>query len=139
VAMVDGGFDPLHHGHVAYFAAAARLGVPVLCNISADDFVVAKHPVLLPQAHRALVIDAIRHVDLVHCSGTSTVEVLRQLQPLHYVKGDDWRGRLPAAEVERCEALGIEIVYVETVLDSSTEILRRQRDGAVRHPEATAS
>jgi glycerol-3-phosphate cytidylyltransferase-like family protein len=27
VAMVDGGFDPLHGGHVAYFREAARLGV----------------------------------------------------------------------------------------------------------------
>ena len=34
VAMVDGGFDPLHHGHIAYFEAAAGLGAAgarVLC------------------------------------------------------------------------------------------------------------
>ena len=34
--MVDGGFDPLHEGHIAYFAAAAELGVPVLCNLASE-------------------------------------------------------------------------------------------------------
>ncbi|MEY3358669.1 MAG: Cytidylyltransferase-like, partial [Actinomycetota bacterium] len=32
VAMVDGSFDPLHEGHIAYFSAAAELGWPLLCN-----------------------------------------------------------------------------------------------------------
>src|SRR4029078_8932155 len=52
VTMVDGGVDPLHHGHVAYFQAAAGLGLPVLCNVAPDDWVRRKHPPLLPQAER---------------------------------------------------------------------------------------
>ncbi len=31
--MVAGGFDPLHDGHVAYFQAAADLGLPVVCSV----------------------------------------------------------------------------------------------------------
>ena len=38
VVMVDGSFDPIHEGNVAYFAAAERLGHPVLCNIAPDDW-----------------------------------------------------------------------------------------------------
>jgi len=37
VVMVDGSFDPLHDGHIAYFAEAAALGMPVLCNIAPDS------------------------------------------------------------------------------------------------------
>ena len=81
VAMVDGGFDPLHAGHVAYFRAVAELGVPVLCNVSGDEYVSRKHPPLLREAERVEVIDAIRYIDYVHLSHTSTVAVLRKLRP----------------------------------------------------------
>ena len=125
VAMVDGGFDPLHAGHVAYFREAASLGVPVLCNLSSDEYVSRKHPPFLPQAERAQLIDAFRYVDFVHCSTTTTVDVLGLLEPKLYVKGKDWRGRLPADEATLCAARGIEVVYLDTVLDSSTAILER--------------
>lgn len=125
VAMVDGGFDPLHAGHVAYFRAAAQLGAPVLCNLASDAYVTRKHRPLLPQGERAAVIDAIRYVDYVHCSATTTEDVLRTLRPRYYVKGDDWRDRLPAGQVKICADESIEVVYVDTVLHSSTAILER--------------
>jgi cytidyltransferase-like protein len=125
VAMVDGGFDPLHAGHVAYFRAAAELGAPVLCNLSPDEWVEQKHPPLLPQAERAQVIDAIRWIDYTHVSSVPTVEVLRLAAPRYYVKGADWRGRLPEAETSVCDELGIDVVFLDTVIDSSSEILAR--------------
>jgi cytidyltransferase-like protein len=125
VAMVDGGFDPLHAGHVEYFAAAARLGAPVLCNVASDEWVSRKHPVLLPQDERARVIDAMRDIAYTHVSSGTTVAVLRELRPRYYVKGSDWRDRLPAEEVAACAEYGIEIVYLDTVLDSSTRIMNR--------------
>jgi cytidyltransferase-like protein len=133
VTMVDGGFDPLHHGHVSYLEAAAALGLPVLCNVSSDDWVRRKHPPLLDQQERAALVDAIRFVDLTHLSAGDTLDVLRLLRPRYYAKGADWRGHLPDAEQAACAELGIEVVYLDTVLDSSTAILeryeRRQRAG----------
>jgi cytidyltransferase-like protein len=123
VAMIDGGFDPIHAGHVEYMKAAAALGVPVLCNVSSDDWVARKHAPLLPQHERVKVIDAIRYVDYTHPSSISTVEVLRELRPRFYVKGADWSGRLPEDEVAACEELGIEPVFLDTVVNSSTRIL----------------
>src|SRR5437879_6024227 len=38
VTMVDGAFDPIHPGHIAYIEAAAGLGLPVLCNVSSDQY-----------------------------------------------------------------------------------------------------
>jgi glycerol-3-phosphate cytidylyltransferase-like family protein len=129
VTMVDGGFDPLHPGHVAYFRAAAELGAPVLCNVSPDEWVGRKHPPLLPQRERALVLDAIRFLDYVHLSSGSTADVLAALEPRYYAKGADWEGRLPEEEVRLCAERGIAIVYLDTVLDSSTAILARYAHG----------
>ena len=124
VGMVDGGFDPLHRGHIEYFKAAAGLGAPVLCNLASDAYVRNKHPVFLAEDQRAAIIDAIRYIDYTHINPFDTETVLRALRPRYYIKGSDWRGQLPPEQVEICRAHGIEIVYLDTVLDSSTRILR---------------
>ena len=123
VAMVDGGFDPLHAGHIAYFREAATLGAPVLCNLASDAYVAAKHRPLLSQDERATLIDAIRYIDYVHPSQTTTEAVLRMLRPRFYVKGEDWRERLPDEERSICEEFGVELVFLDTVRNSSTRIL----------------
>lgn len=125
VTMVDGGFDPIHAGHIAYLRAAAKLGLPVLCNVSSDDWVCRKHAPLLPQAQRSEVIDAIRYVDFTHPSTLPTVDVLAAARPRYYAKGADWRDRLPKDELEVCERYEIEVVFLDTVRDSSTAILER--------------
>ena len=127
VGMVDGGFDPLHRGHIEYFRAAAQLGAPVLCNLSSDAYVSSKHPVFLPEDQRAAIIDAIRYIDYTHINPYDTETALRELRPRFYIKGADWRGRLPAEQIDICRTHGIEIVYLDTVLDSSSRILRDYR------------
>jgi cytidyltransferase-like protein len=125
VAMVDGAFDPLHRGHIEYFKAARALGAPVLCNVASDRYVRTKHRPLLPEDQRAAIVDAIRYIDFVHVYQIDTETVLRQLRPRYYVKGSDWRARgLPAEQVAICREHGIEIVYLDTVLDSSSRILK---------------
>jgi len=130
VTMVDGAFDPLHPGHLAYFAAAAELGAPVLCNLAADAYVRGKHPVFLPQAERARLIAGLRSIDHVHVNPHDTETVLETLRPRHYVKGADWKGRLPPRQVEICAEHGIEIVWLDTVLDSSSAVLNRYMERA---------
>lgn len=124
VAMVDGAFDPLHRGHIEYFRAAAELGVPLLCNVASDRYVWTKHPPLLPEDHRAAVVDAIRYITYTHINPADTETVLRELRPRYYVKGQDWVGRLPAEQVSICREHGIEIVYLDTVIDSSSRLLQ---------------
>ena len=123
--MVDGSFDPIHDGHIGYFKAASELGVPLLCNVAPDSWTVTKHPVFLEQQQRGVVVDAIRYITYVHLSGLATVEVLRLLQPKFYVKGNDWvdRGGVPQVEADVCVDLGIEVVYLPTVTNSSSRIL----------------
>ena len=125
VAMVDGAFDPLHRGHIEYFRAAAALGAPVLCNVASDRYVRTKHPPLLPEDQRAAVVDAIRYITYTHINEFDTETILRELRPRYYVKGKDWDGRLPPEQVTICGEHGIEIVYLDTVLYSSSRILEQ--------------
>ncbi|MGE3274285.1 MAG: adenylyltransferase/cytidyltransferase family protein [Vicinamibacterales bacterium] len=128
VAMVDGAFDPLHAGHIEYFReAAGRVATPLLCNVASDRYVRTKgRPPLLPEATRATVVDAVRYIAYTHVNEHDTETILEQLRPSHYVKGADWKARgLPPRQVEICGRLGIEIVYLDTMLDSSSRILER--------------
>lgn len=127
VAMVDGAFDPLHAGHIEYFRQARELGLPVLCNVASDRYVRTKHEPLLDEAQRAVVIDAIRFIEFTHVNHRDTEAILRQLEPAYYVKGRDWEGRLPGEQIRICRELGIEIRYLDTVVDSSTKILEEYR------------
>ena len=126
VGMVDGAFDPLHKGHIEYFrAAAGEVGVPLLCNVASDRYVSSKHPPLLPEDHRAAIVDALRDIAYTYINQFDTETVLRELRPRYYVKGKDWDGRLPPDQLRICAEHGIEIVYLDTVIDSSTRILEQ--------------
>jgi cytidyltransferase-like protein len=129
VAMVDGAFDPLHRGHIEYFKAAATLGVPLLCNVASDAYVRTKHPPLLGEDQRAAVVDAIRYITYTHINQFDTETILRELRPKYYVKGRDWEGRLPPDQVTICAEYDIGIVYLDTVLDSSSRILQQFLSG----------
>jgi cytidyltransferase-like protein len=131
--MVDGAFDPLHQGHIEYFNRARAIGSPLLCNIAPDVYTNAKHPPLLPAPQRAEVIDALKPIDYTHVSPVDTETVLRELQPTHYIKGKDWEGRLPPEQVRICREEGIEIVFLDTVRDSSTQLLRTFQTGRNGH------
>ena len=125
VAMVDGAFDPLHRGHIEYFRLAAeQLDVPLLCNVASDRYVAGKHPPLLREDDRAAIVDAIRYIEYTHVNQFDTETVLRELRPKYYVKGSDWRNRLPPDQLTICREHGIEIVYLDTVLDSSSRLLQ---------------
>jgi cytidyltransferase-like protein len=125
VGMVDGAFDPLHAGHIAYFQAASALGVPLLCNVASDRYVSSKHPPLLNEDQRACVVDAIRYIQYTHINRHDTETILEQLRPKYYIKGNDWEGRLPLRQVEICRRLGIGVVYLDTVRYSSSRILEQ--------------
>ena len=126
VAMVDGAFDPLHKGHIDYFrVAAGTVDVPLLCNVASDRYVRTKHLPLLGEEQRAAIVDAIRYISYTHINQFDTETILRELQPKYYVKGKDWDGRLPPDQVRICAEHGIGILYLDTVVDSSTRILEQ--------------
>jgi cytidyltransferase-like protein len=127
-AMVSGRFDPLHPGHLGYFERAASVGLPVLCNVSSDEEVASKHAPILTQDERAVVIDALRPISFVYLARGTTRDSLATLRPKVFVKGSDWEGRLPPEELEVCERNGTELVFLDTITHSSTDIVKRFLD-----------
>jgi cytidyltransferase-like protein len=125
VTMVSGYFDPLHPGHIAYLEEARALGLPLLCCVSSDALLRRKHAPLLSQRDRGRLMGALAVVDGVHLAAGATAAAIRAVRPRIFAKGSDWRGRLPDEELAACEELGVEIVFTETAMRSSTEILRR--------------
>lgn len=126
VVMVDGCFDPLHHGHIAYFQFAASFGLPLLCNVENDNYIreIKHRPPLLVLKKRIQVIDAIRYIKYTHTQTTTTYDVLEKLKPIKYVKGADWKyKKIPKEEALICKRNEIEIVYPDKNLDSSSDII----------------
>ena len=122
--LVDGCFDPLHPGHIKYFAAAKSLGLPVVCLVATDEYVKTKHRVLLTQDQRCEVLSSIRYLDMVIPSKGSTAEQIRMLKPKHYFKGSDWIGKIPDDQVAACNDSGTQLMFADTPLLSSSKILR---------------
>ena len=42
LALVTGGFDPLHSGHIAYFNAAKELGDSLCVAVNSNDWLIRK-------------------------------------------------------------------------------------------------
>ena len=79
---------------------------------------------MLSEDQRAVIVDAIKFISYTHVNRFDTETVLRELQPRYYLKGQDWKGKLPAEQVSTCAEYNIEVVYLDTVIDSSSRILK---------------
>ena len=42
IVIVTGGFDPIHSGHIRYFAAAKELGDILVVGLNSDDWLKRK-------------------------------------------------------------------------------------------------
>lgn len=119
--LIGGVFDPLHAGHLAYIEAAKPYG-PLHCCISTQS---DRHPYVLPVTERARLIQALGGADagVTLTAGGTVAPIIRQLLPRAYVKGKDWDGHLPEDEVEACAETGTQIIFVDTVTQSSSRML----------------
>jgi cytidyltransferase-like protein len=128
----SGGFDPLHHGHIAYLRAAQALGDRLVVLLDSDEFVSRKHPVLLPQEARAAVLAELRCVDLVlRSDGPDVAALLEALRPDVYAVGAD-HGAFSAdfPELKVCQRLRIRVRTLATPrLSSSTQLLKEVSRG----------
>lgn len=122
---MDGAFDPLHAGHVAYLTAAYQFsGAPLVVSLASDADIRAKgREPLLPVEHRAFVLEALAGVRAVHVKDRPTEDVIKQMRPRAYIKGADWSGRLPAEQVAACSRYSIPIHYTRSPKESSSRLL----------------
>lgn len=127
VVLANGCFDLLHPGHVAHLKAARAMGDRLVVALT-EDRLVNKGPgrPLFTWTQRASMLRELRCVDEVVPSRTSA-EAILAVRPALFVKGIDYEGRLPQANVEACAQVGAEIRFTATPKMSATEIIREIR------------
>lgn len=134
IVFTNGCFDLLHPGHIGSLEQARALGDALIVGLNSDASVRrlkgAGRPVL-PERERAEILAAMECVDAVVIFDEPTPrEVIARLLPDVLVKGGDWPGDQIVGR-EEVEAAGGRVVSVPVVRGySTTEILRKIRDGA---------
>jgi len=109
VAMVSGGFDPLHVGHIDLFVAAARRG-RLIVALNSDKWLIHKKGyVFMSWSARARIIAMLRPVSEVVSvdDGDGTIcGALRRYRPDFFCNGGDRKASDPCEEAA-CRMLGI--------------------------------
>ena len=133
--LLDGAFDPLHAGHIRYFTEAIK-AFPShlkLVAVASDDDIRAKgREPLLDQQTRCAVVQAAMGGGYAIAKDGPTEHLIGRLKPSVYAKGKDWEGKLPAEQLAACSLNNVEIVYLDTVKDSSST---RLREWAIREAD----
>ena len=98
ISFVNGCFDVLHPGHIEMLKYARSSGDYLIVAIDSDRKVAEmKGPErpIFPQHDRALMLRAIRYVDVVHIFDTKEdlEQLLESIQPDIMVIGSDWKGK----------------------------------------------
>ena len=133
VVFTNGCFDLLHPGHIQSLETARALGDVLIVGLNGDESVrVLKGPgrPVIPALERAEILASLECVDAVLIFEELTPQgVVAALLPDILVKGGDWPGYQIVGR-EEVEAAGGKVVLVDVVPGySTTEILKRIRDG----------
>ncbi|HEX3121572.1 MAG TPA: D-glycero-beta-D-manno-heptose 1-phosphate adenylyltransferase [Candidatus Acidoferrum sp.] len=133
VVFTNGCFDVLHPGHIKTLEQARSLGDALIVAINSDASVASLKPgrPLIPENERAEILAALESVDAVVIYNELTPrEIVSALLPDVLVKGGDWADNKIIGR-EEVEAAGGRVVSIPVVPGySTTEILRKIREGA---------
>jgi rfaE bifunctional protein nucleotidyltransferase chain/domain len=134
IVFTNGCFDLLHPGHIVSLERARALGDALIVGLNSDASVRELKGVgrpVLPERERAEILAGLECVDAVVIFDELTPrEVIARLLPDVLVKGGDWPGDQIVGR-EEVEAAGGRVVSVPVVPGySTTEILRKIREGA---------
>ena len=86
IAVVSGGFDPIHSGHLEYINSAAMLADKLVVCLNSDDWLIKKKKrFFLPFHERKLILENIKAVDNVISFdlGKKFLTQLRNLKKLY--------------------------------------------------------
>ncbi|QDH71882.1 glycerol-3-phosphate cytidylyltransferase [Lysobacter alkalisoli] len=124
-----GTFDILHVGHINLLRRARELGDRLIVGLSTDAFNAKKHKAsLLDYGNRKVVLEAIRHVDLVIAEETweQKVSDVKKYAVDAFVIGDDWKGEF--------DFLGdyCEVIYLPRTEDISSTSIKQTLLSAAR-------
>jgi rfaE bifunctional protein nucleotidyltransferase chain/domain len=134
VVFTNGCFDLLHPGHIRSLEHARSLGDALIVGLNSDASVrqlKGEGRPVIPERERAEILAALECVDgVVIFDDLTPQRVIAALLPDVLVKGGDWPGDRIVGR-EEVEAAGGRVVLAPVVAGySTTEILKKIRDGA---------
>lgn len=121
IVQSHGCFTILHVGHLHHLKAARKLGDRLIVTLTAGAHI--KKPVgkLFTDAQRREMLESwpfIHEVRIIDAPGAE--EAIRMVRPHIYVKGAEYKGRLP--EQKLVESLGGRVVFTDGPVFSSTAL-----------------
>jgi len=112
-AMVSGGFDPVHIGHIRMILEASEHG-DVIVVANSDDWLFRKKGfVFMEFDQRAEILASIKgvvKVSGVDDSDGTVCEAIRRLKPDYFANGGD-RQKHNTPEQAVCDELGVEMLW----------------------------
>lgn len=127
IVQAHGCFDLLHAGHLDYLKAAKEYGTLVV-TVTSDQYVnKGNNRPIINEQDRVRMVAALQCVDYVCLSDFPTAcASIRAIKPRVFTKGRDYNAKtISVEEAITCEAMGAEIVYIQTPKQSTTEIIKR--------------
>jgi rfaE bifunctional protein nucleotidyltransferase chain/domain len=125
IGYTCGCYDLFHAGHLSFLEACKKECDILVVGLATDwrcrqmEKKYIERP-LISYEDRNAILDALSCVDLVIPDSNGPISVLSVLHPDYYIKGCDWRDKLPNDEVIFCKELGTEIKFIDSGNQLST-------------------
>tara|TARA_Y100000590_G_scaffold457581_1_gene610534 strand:- start:29790 stop:31304 length:1515 start_codon:yes stop_codon:yes gene_type:complete len=132
IGLCHGVFDILHAGHISHFEEVKKKCDYLFVTVTEDKFVY-KGPNRPVNSHhfRAKILDSIKLIDFVGINySPDAVKSIQAIKPDYYFKGKDFKNKKDLTqrlgkEIRSTKKIGGDIVFTESPLKSSTEIINK--------------
>jgi D-beta-D-heptose 7-phosphate kinase/D-beta-D-heptose 1-phosphate adenosyltransferase len=149
IAIVSGGFDPVHIGHVRLFKEARKFGSELWVILNNDNWLMAKKGfIFMPEQERKEILESLNCVDYVflteHEENPADMSVCKELEKLAKFYGDELkfdlifcnggdRKETNVPEYDLCEQCGITMVFGigGEKIQSSTNLARKANNSRI--------
>ena len=115
IGFFAGSFDLCHAGHVLGFKEARENCDKLIIGLQVDPSVdrKEKNKPIMSVEERQIILSGIRYIDEIKEYGTEAdlVRMVRELKPVVYFLGEDWRNKESLAK-KACKEMGIRIHYL---------------------------
>jgi len=130
VVQCSGVFNITHYEHLEYFDFARQHGDILIVSVNSDAALRklrGENYHWIPQEKRCEMLAALDIIDhIVVFDDTTAVPIIKAVRPDAFVKGADYRDKLPPDEVQALSECGCELIFKETRSVSATQLVRAE-------------